>query len=104
MGVTMVDPDRTYIDVTVQLGTDVTLFPGTMLQGSTTIGNGCELGPDVRLDRCRVGKSTRIEQATAHLATIGDDCTVGPFAVLQPGSDVPNGTVTGPFYAGGRAP
>ncbi len=36
-GVTMVDPERTYIDVTVQLGVDVTLFPGTMLQGSTVI-------------------------------------------------------------------
>jgi bifunctional UDP-N-acetylglucosamine pyrophosphorylase/glucosamine-1-phosphate N-acetyltransferase len=104
MGVTMVDPDRTYIDVTVQLGTDITLFPGTMLQGSTTIGDGCELGPDVRLDRCRVGKNTSIEQVTARLATIGDDCVVGPFAVLQPGADVPNGTTTGPFYAGGRTP
>jgi bifunctional UDP-N-acetylglucosamine pyrophosphorylase/glucosamine-1-phosphate N-acetyltransferase len=104
MGVTMVDPDRTYIDVTVQLGTDVTIFPGTMLQGSTAIGDGCELGPDVRLDRCRVGKNTRIEQVTASLATIGSDCALGPFAVLQPGSDVPNGTITGPFYAGGRTP
>lgn len=101
MGVTMVDPDRTYIDATVELGTDVTIFPGTMLQGSTRIGDGCELGPDVRLDRCHVGRGTRVEKVTATLATIGDDCTVGPFAVLQPGSDVASGTVTGPFYAGG---
>ncbi len=101
MGVTMVDPDRTYIDAPVELGTDVTIFPGTMLQGSTRIGDGCELGPDVRLDRCHVGRGTRIEKVTATLATIGDDCTVGPFAVLQPGSDLPSGTVTGPFYAGG---
>jgi bifunctional UDP-N-acetylglucosamine pyrophosphorylase/glucosamine-1-phosphate N-acetyltransferase len=101
MGVTMVDPDRTYIDATVELGTDVTIFPGTMLQGSTRIGDGCELGPDVRLDRCHVGRNTTIEQVTATLATIGDDCTVGPFAVLQPGSDLASGTATGPFYAGG---
>ncbi|MGI9612028.1 MAG: NTP transferase domain-containing protein [Acidimicrobiales bacterium] len=101
MGVTMVDPDRTYIDATVELGTDVTIFPGTMLQGSTRIGDGCELGPDTRLDRCVVGRGTKIEKVTATLATIGDDCTVGPFAVLQPGSDLASGTVTGPFYAGG---
>lgn len=101
MGVTMVDPDRTYIDATVELGTDVTIFPGTMLQGSTRIGDGCELGPDVRLDRCQIGRGARIEKATATLATIGDDCQVGPFAVLQPGSDLPSGTATGPFYAGG---
>jgi bifunctional UDP-N-acetylglucosamine pyrophosphorylase/glucosamine-1-phosphate N-acetyltransferase len=99
-GVTMVDPDRTYIDATVTLGTDVTVFPGTILQGSTTIGDGCELGPDVRLDRCEVGRGVRIEKATATLATIGDDCVVGPFAVLPPGTDLGPETTTGPFYAG----
>ncbi len=102
MGVTMVDPERTYIDATVRLGTDTTIFPGTMLQGSTTIGDGCELGPDVRLDRCQVGNNTRIEKATAVLASIGSECVIGPFAVLQPGSDVRSGTVTGPFYAEGN--
>ena len=101
LGVTMVDPDRTYIDATVELGTDVTIFPGTILQGATDIGDGCELGPDTRLDRCRVGRNVRIEKVTARLAVIGDDCVVGPFAVLQPGSDLPPGTTTGPFYAGG---
>jgi bifunctional UDP-N-acetylglucosamine pyrophosphorylase/glucosamine-1-phosphate N-acetyltransferase len=100
-GVTMVDPDRTYIDATVTLGTDVTIFPGTILQGATTIGDGCELGPDARLDRCEVGRGTRIEKATATQARIGDDCTVGPFAVLAPGSDFASGMSTGPFYAGG---
>jgi bifunctional UDP-N-acetylglucosamine pyrophosphorylase / glucosamine-1-phosphate N-acetyltransferase len=103
LGVTMVDPDRTYIDATVRLGTDVTIFPGTMLQGRTTIGDGCELGPDVRLDRCQVGRNTRIEKATATLATIGSECVIGPFAVLQPGSEIAAGTVTGPFYAEGTS-
>ncbi len=99
MGVTMVDPDRTNIDVPVKLGTDVTIFPGTILQGATTIGDGCEIGPDARLDRCDVGNNTRIEKTTASLATIGDDCQVGPFAALSPGSDLAHGTTTGPFYA-----
>lgn len=103
MGVTMVDPDHTYIDATVSLGTDVTIFPGTILQGSTVIGDGCELGPDVRLDRCEVGRSCRIERVTATLASIGDECVVGPFAVLTPGSDLSPGTATGPFYAGDKS-
>lgn len=98
-GVTMVDPDRTYIDVTVSLGTDVTLFPGTMLQGSTVIGDGCEVGPDSRIDRCIVGKNTVIEKTMARGAAIGDNCRVGPFAVVETGASVPDGTVTGPFYA-----
>src|SRR5688500_8777871 len=48
-GVTMVDPDRTYIDSTVRLAPDVTIFPGTLLQGATVVGEGVELGPDTRL-------------------------------------------------------
>ncbi|MFV0523006.1 MAG: NTP transferase domain-containing protein [Acidimicrobiales bacterium] len=100
MGVTMVDPDRTYIDTTVALGTDITLFPGVFLQGTTTIGDGCELGPDTRLDGCTVGANVTIEQTTARLARIEDDCTVGPYAVLAPGTRLPTGTITGAFYAG----
>lgn len=99
-GVTMVDPERTYLDATVQLGTDVTLFPGTILQGKTVIGDGCEIGPDVHLDRCQVGENSRMSKTTAALAVIGSDCVVGPFAALEPGSRVTDGTVTGPFYAG----
>jgi len=99
-GVTMVDPDRTYLDVTVELGTDVTIFPGTMLQGNTTVGNGCELGPNVHLDRCQVGENTRISQTTGSLAAVGSNCVVGPFAALSPGSSITDGANTGAFYAG----
>ncbi len=99
-GVSMVDPECTYLDATVQLGTDVTLFPGTILQGGTVIGDGCEIGPDVHLDRCQVGENTRMAKTTAALATVGDNCVVGPFAALEPGAHIADGTVTGPFYAG----
>ncbi len=99
-GVTMVDPDRTYLDATVELGTDVTIFPGTILQGNTVIGNGCELGPDVHLDRCQVGENSQVAQTSASLATIGSNCVVGPYAALPPGSVVADGTTTGAFYAG----
>lgn len=98
-GVTMLDPDHTYIDATVVLGTDVTLFPGTILQGNTVIGDGCEIGPDTRLDRCTIGRETVIEKTMARLATIGDHCRVGPFAVVEPGAEISDGTVTGAFYA-----
>lgn len=99
-GVTMVDPERTYIDATVELGRDVTLFPGTLLQGRTVVGDGCEIGPDSRLDGCVVGEGAVIEATIAHLAHIGDHSRVGPFAVLEPGADLPAGTVTGPFFSG----
>jgi bifunctional UDP-N-acetylglucosamine pyrophosphorylase / glucosamine-1-phosphate N-acetyltransferase len=100
-GVTMLDPRQTFIDVTVKLGRDVTLFPGTMLQGNTTVGDGSEIGPDTRLVDCVVGSNARVENSVAHDSGIGSDCQVGPFASLSPGCELIPGTVTGPFYTGG---
>ncbi|WCO68415.1 NTP transferase domain-containing protein [Iamia majanohamensis] len=98
-GVTMVDPDRTYVDTTVDLATDVTLFPGTILQGRTVIGEGSEIGPDTRLVDCIVGARSTVEQATGRDAEVGADAHVGPYAHLAPGTSVPDGTTTGPFHA-----
>ena len=102
-GVTMLDPERTYIDTTVQLEGDVTLFPGTILQGDTVVRQGAQVGPDVRLVDCVVGEGAIVEQTVARAAEIGDDARVGPFASLAPGYRVAPGTVTGPFFAGGEA-
>jgi bifunctional UDP-N-acetylglucosamine pyrophosphorylase/glucosamine-1-phosphate N-acetyltransferase len=99
-GVTMLDPTQTYIDVTVDLGRDVTLFPGTMLQGRTVVAAGSEIGPHTRLVDCVVGPGAVVEHTVAHDAEIGEGARVGPYAVLPPGSLVPAWTVTGPFYTG----
>ncbi|CAN5590081.1 N/A [soil metagenome] len=98
-GVTMVDPARTYVDTTVDLATDVTLFPGTILQGRTVVGQGAEIGPDTRLVDCIVGARSTVEQTTARDAEIGADAHVGPYAHLAPGTSVPDATRTGPFHA-----
>jgi bifunctional UDP-N-acetylglucosamine pyrophosphorylase/glucosamine-1-phosphate N-acetyltransferase len=97
-GVTMVDPERTYVDAGVRLAADVTLFPGTILQGRTVIGAGAKLGPHVRLVDCAVGEGANVEQSVGYDAVVGPSAIVGPFAVLQPGSHIPTGTTTGSFY------
>jgi bifunctional UDP-N-acetylglucosamine pyrophosphorylase/glucosamine-1-phosphate N-acetyltransferase len=99
-GVTMLDPRQTFIDVTVDLGRDVTLFPGTILQGSTVIGPDCEIGPDTRLVDCIVRAGAVVEHTVARDADIGEGARVGPYAHLPPGSVVAAGAVTGPFYTG----
>ncbi len=99
----MVDPAATYVDTTVSLAADVTLFPGTILQGRTSIGAGVEIGPGCRLVDCTVGEHTTLEHTVARLSTIGDDCVVGPYAALEPGADLPAGTLTGAFYTSGTA-
>jgi bifunctional UDP-N-acetylglucosamine pyrophosphorylase/glucosamine-1-phosphate N-acetyltransferase len=102
-GVTMVDPDRTYLDTTVELASDVTLFPGTLLQGRTVVGEGCEIGPDTRLDDCIVGSGAVVQYTVAADAEIGSGATVGPFAHLEPGASVESNRRTGAFYTAGAS-
>src|SRR5437588_2359245 len=97
-GVTMLDPERTHVDASVELAPDVTLFPDTLLPGHTVVGAGARLGPSVRLVDCVVGEDAVVEQVVGVDAEIGAGATVGPFAVLEPGSHVTPGARTGSFY------
>ena len=96
-GVTMLDPRQTFIDVTVRLGRDVTLYPGTILEGNTVIGDGSEIGPDTRLDDCVIGRECRIQHTVGQEAEVGDQARVGPYCHLPAGSHVAEGTQTGAF-------
>jgi bifunctional UDP-N-acetylglucosamine pyrophosphorylase/glucosamine-1-phosphate N-acetyltransferase len=100
-GVTMLDPERTYIDASVELAPDVTVFPGTLLQGTTTVSAGAKLGPDTRLVDCSVGEGATVEQTVGRQADIGAYAKVGPFAVLEPGTRLAEGMITGPFFRAG---
>lgn len=100
-GVTMVDPAQTYLDVTVRLGKDVTLYPGTLLQGNTTVATGAEIGPHCQLADCTVGERAVVVSTVARSATIGADAQLGPWCYLPAGSIIPPGTVTGPCFTGG---
>lgn len=97
-GVTMLDPERTYVDATVALAPDVTLFPGTLLQGNTVVGAGAEIGPDTRLVDCAIGPDAVVEKTMGRDAEVGEGARVGPFAVLDPGSQIEAASRTGPFY------
>ena len=87
-GVTILDPASTWIDVTVQIGQDVTLLPGTYLKGFTTIGEGSTVGPEVMMNDTEVGAGASIVKAHVTGSKIGDGASVGPFAYLRPGTDL----------------
>ena len=87
-GVTIQDPASTWIDITVELGTDVTLLPGTHLKGITSIGAGSTIGPEVFMVDTTVGENASVVKAHATGTKIGDGATVGPFAYLRPGTDL----------------
>jgi bifunctional UDP-N-acetylglucosamine pyrophosphorylase/glucosamine-1-phosphate N-acetyltransferase len=103
-GVTMVDPEATYVDSTVELATDVVLYPGTVLQGRTVVETGAELGPYTQLADCRVGPGATVTATVGRNAEIGADCRVGPWAHLAPDTRLAAGTVTGPGFGGSAGP
>ncbi len=96
-GVTMVDPSATYIDAGVTLGVDVRLLPGTMLEGNTTIGAGASIGPNSRLIDTQVGERSVVQNTIARESEIGPDCTVGPYALLRPGTRLGSGVHVGTY-------
>ena len=85
-GVSVVDPQTTWLDVTVELAPDVTLLPGTQLLGATKIAEGALVGPDTTLVDCIVGPDASVVRSHATGAVIGAGATVGPFSFLRPGT------------------
>jgi len=97
VGVTVIDPSTTYVDVDVTVGPDTVLFPGTVLDGATTIGAGCVIGPNSHLTACEVGERAQVHSSRADAATIGDEVSVGPFAHLRPGTRLGRRSRVGAF-------
>ncbi len=80
-GVTIVDPQTTWIEPDVELEADSTIHPFTILRGKTRVAAGAEVGPHV----------------VAVDAEIGPGASVGPFAYLRPGTRLAAGAKAGTF-------
>jgi bifunctional UDP-N-acetylglucosamine pyrophosphorylase/glucosamine-1-phosphate N-acetyltransferase len=96
-GVTIVDPRNTYVDLDVTVGADTTLQPGTILQGATTIGSGCSIGPFSQITDSRLGDGVEFRQSVAVLVEIEDGAHVGPFSSLRPGTSMKAKSHAGSF-------
>jgi bifunctional UDP-N-acetylglucosamine pyrophosphorylase/glucosamine-1-phosphate N-acetyltransferase len=95
-GVTMWDPERTYVDAEVRLAPDVSLLPGVILRGRCVIGEGSEIGPNCILTDTSVGRRATVSESICDRAIIGHGAHVGPFCVVRPGAEVPDGAVLPP--------
>jgi bifunctional UDP-N-acetylglucosamine pyrophosphorylase / glucosamine-1-phosphate N-acetyltransferase len=80
-GVTIVDPETTWIDPDVELEPDSTIHPFTVLRGKTRVAAGAEIGP----------------HAVVVDAEIGPEAKVGPFCYLRPGTKLAAGAKAGTF-------
>jgi len=96
-GVTVVDPATTWVDVSVVLEPDVTLLPGTILQGVTEVARDAVVGPDTTLTDCLVGEGASVVRTHGSGARIGAGASVGPFTFLRPGTDLGDAGRIGAF-------
>lgn len=96
-GVTIIDPETTYINYGVQIGRDTIIYPGNVLEAGTAIGEACKLYPNSRIYKSIIGNRVDITSSVITETTIGDDCHVGPFAYTRPGSRIGNDIKIGDF-------
>jgi bifunctional UDP-N-acetylglucosamine pyrophosphorylase/glucosamine-1-phosphate N-acetyltransferase len=96
-GVTVIDPETTWIDADVTLDRDVVLEPNTLLRGSTSIATGAVVGPNCLLVDTEVGESAEVVSTTSYGAVIGPEAEVGPYTYLRPGTRLGRGAKAGGF-------
>ncbi|RJX36778.1 bifunctional UDP-N-acetylglucosamine diphosphorylase/glucosamine-1-phosphate N-acetyltransferase GlmU [Paenibacillus pinisoli] len=96
-GVTIIDPANTYIEASVQIGSDTVIYPGTVLRGATVIGEDCVIGPAAEVVDTVIQNGACIKYSTAAESVIGEESSVGPYANLRPGSKLGRGCKVGDF-------
>ncbi len=96
-GVTIVDPERTYIEVDVQIGKDTVILPNTHLKGETVIGENCEIGPDTIITSTQIGNSCKVLSSVLDYAVLEDHVSMGPYCHLRKGAHLSKGVRMGNF-------
>ncbi|MDD3223332.1 MAG: bifunctional UDP-N-acetylglucosamine diphosphorylase/glucosamine-1-phosphate N-acetyltransferase GlmU [Clostridium sp.] len=96
-GVTIIDPDSTYIGNDVEIERDVIIYPGNVLEGNTVIKSGCTLYPNSRISNSVVSENVTIQSSVILDSTVGSNTTVGPFAYIRPESKIGSSVRIGDF-------
>jgi bifunctional UDP-N-acetylglucosamine pyrophosphorylase / glucosamine-1-phosphate N-acetyltransferase len=96
-GVTVEDPETTYVDWGVEVGRDTLLRAHTHLLGRTTVGAASEIGPGSFLRDAFVGDRARVTSSHLYECVIGSGCNVGPFAFIRPNTVLAEGAKAGTF-------
>lgn len=96
-GVTLIDPNSTYIEADVTIGMDTIIEPGVHLGRGTVIGEDVVIGQYSDINQSTIGDRTTIKHSVVNEATVGADTTVGPFAQLRPKAHLGNEVKVGNF-------
>ena len=87
-GVTIIDPETTFVDAEVRVGMDTVIYPFTLLEGLTVIGEDCRIGPHVRFQHMVVGDGVTAHYTYAHDAVIDRDADLGQFTHIRPDTHI----------------
>ncbi|MGD8634634.1 MAG: DapH/DapD/GlmU-related protein, partial [Anaerolineales bacterium] len=96
-GVTMLDPDTTYIGGEVVIGQDTVIYPNTHLIGDVRVGSGCELGPNTTIRDSTIGDGSKIEASVVEGAVLEEEVEIGPFGHLRSGAHLGRGVHMGNY-------
>lgn len=84
LGVTIIDPNCTYIGTDVMIGRDTILYPGTIIEGNTVIGENTTIGANCKILDSQIGDRVDIQSSTVLESKIMNDTKVGPYAYIRP--------------------
>ncbi len=87
-GVTVTDPDTTFVEAGVKIGQDTVIEPFTIIRGETRIGRDCRIGPAVDMSDCRIADGCRIEHSWLKQCSMGEGSDCGPYSKLRPGTEL----------------
>jgi len=96
-GVTIVNPESTHIDARVEIGMDTVIYPGTIIEGVTQVGEDCVIGPNSRIVSSDIGSGVEISNSVVLESTIGDGAKIGPYAYIRPESRIGRKVKVGDF-------
>jgi bifunctional UDP-N-acetylglucosamine pyrophosphorylase/glucosamine-1-phosphate N-acetyltransferase len=86
-GVTLLDPDATFVDAGVKVGLDTVIYPMVRLEGRTRVGSGCVLRTGTRIADSIVSDGVEVlDHCVITESSLGKQSRVGPFAHLRPGT------------------
>ena len=97
-GITVIDPENTWISPETSIGQDTVIYPGCFIEGENSLGKNNILGPNLYIGgNVRTGNYVNIFQSRVSDAIILDNSSVGPFAHLRDNVKIDNNVRIGNF-------
>ncbi len=96
-GVTLINPEDTYIDVNIKIGSDTIIEPGVLLKGRTVIGDNCYIGAHSELHDTVLHDNVTVTSSYLEDSEMEDGSNIGPMSHLRPESHIGKNVHLGNF-------